>query len=280
VVNGECNGHYPKRHIASIIRHIKESAFLVSSQQEETMRYVGSPLCVVTRCFPVICFNGTAIFVNQCVLPVLQVLQQLPEGLAIAVLAASTAGFEKHLFVLQMSLHSLVIEAAFPSIHRHHSLTLDFDSLRDPTTACAVLHVATAETTGASPLQVLDLKHIPLTCGDHLLHLMSAACKSASNVQLDFGYVDPKAQPCSLDLAQFYPMMSNDHPLVQLSEALSHSSALTRLQLTSTSDLWDAVILERLFEPLTGLRSLEFSSSFHIFSNIYLDAPRAIAKLR
>jgi hypothetical protein len=80
---------------------------------------------------------------------------ELPEGLAIAVLAASPADLEHHLSILPESLHLLAIEAAYPSIRHLPSLTLEFNSLRDPTTAYAVLHAATAGATGARAPQEL-----------------------------------------------------------------------------------------------------------------------------
>jgi hypothetical protein len=67
---------------------------------------------------------------------VLKVLQQLPNVLAIEVLAASPADLEHHLSILPATLHLLAIEAAFPSIRRHRSLSLDFDSLRLPLQCC------------------------------------------------------------------------------------------------------------------------------------------------
>jgi hypothetical protein len=88
---------------------------------------------------------------------VLKVLEQLPEGLAIAVVAASPADFEHHLSILPASLHLVAVEAAFPSIRRDRFLSLDFNLLRHPSTAFEVLHVSTAETTGAKTLQTLEL---------------------------------------------------------------------------------------------------------------------------
>jgi hypothetical protein len=77
----------------------------------------------------------------------LQVLQQLPEGLAISVLAAAAADLEHQMSILPASLHPLAVEAAYPSIRRDHSLIFDFNcmwmtSLR---TSQAVLHAATRE---------------------------------------------------------------------------------------------------------------------------------------
>jgi hypothetical protein len=122
--------------------------------------------------------------VDQSVLSVLKVLLQLPEGLAIAVLAASPASLEHHLSVLPGSLHQLAIEAALPSIRRHHCLAFDFKSLRDPTTAYKVLHAATVGATGAKALQKLELKHIPVRCDNRLQQLIAAACRSASDVSV------------------------------------------------------------------------------------------------
>jgi hypothetical protein len=70
-----------------------------------------------------------------------QVLKKLPEGLAIAVLAAPPADLNHQLNILPASLHHLAIEAAFPSIRSQLSLTLDFNSdvKLKPETACAVL---------------------------------------------------------------------------------------------------------------------------------------------
>jgi hypothetical protein len=112
---------------------------------------------------------------------VLQVLQSLPESLAIAVLAASQAELEHQLVVLPASLHPLAIEAAYPSIRRDHSLTLDFSSPGDKIsfTTFAALHAAT---TGTCALRKLHLSHIPVQDNDHLLQLVAAACKSAADV--------------------------------------------------------------------------------------------------
>jgi hypothetical protein len=186
------------------------------------------------------------------------VLHKLPEGLAIAVLAASPADVEHHLSVLPSSLHPLAIEAAFPSIYRQQSLTLDFSSLRDPNTACAVLHAATSGTTGASALQALELKNIPLICGDHLVQLMSAACKSASDVRLQFGYINVDQVLHRLD----FPQLSHNTPSVHLNEALLQNSALTSLQLTFRDDPLNAFNLKGPFESCTGLQGLALSSSF------------------
>jgi hypothetical protein len=57
-----------------------------------------------------------------------QVLEQLPEELAIAVLTASQCGLNHLLSVLPASLHPLAIESAFPSIRHSQSLAFDFDS--------------------------------------------------------------------------------------------------------------------------------------------------------
>jgi hypothetical protein len=117
---------------------------------------VSCPLSYSQRAAP-----ASYVAVDQCVLTVLKVLKQLPEGLVMAVLTASAADVEHHLFVLPSSLHPLAIEVAFPSIRRDRSLTLDFASLRKSSTACVVLHAATAGTAEASSLHALDLKPTP-----------------------------------------------------------------------------------------------------------------------
>jgi hypothetical protein len=137
----------------------------------------------------------------QSVQPVLKVLQELPEGLAIAVLAASPADLHQQLDILPASLHHLAIEAAFPSIRRHHSLTLDFDSTVGANfgTACAVLHTAT---TAVSALRKLDLQHIPVQSNKRLLQLIAAACMSASDVSLSCGSDDANHSSQSQPFAQ------------------------------------------------------------------------------
>jgi hypothetical protein len=197
-------------------------------------------------------------------LSVRQVLQQLPEGLAIAVLAASPADLEQHLSILPVSLHPFAIEASFPSIRAHRSLNLDFASMRNPAAANMVLHAATAGTTEASALRGLELKNIPVKCNDCLQQLIPAAC-----VRLDF-------------------LCSHKHytylPFAQLETALSNNFALTSLQLTFSGDPWHAFSLDCLFESLTGLRSIELSSSkWHEIPFSYsvheVYAPRSISNL-
>jgi hypothetical protein len=89
----------------------------------------------------------------------MQVLEQLPEGLAIAVLAAPSASLDHKLSVLPASLHPLAAEAVFFSIRCHQSLTLDFDSQVGTGTAYKLLHAAT---TATRSLKEIDLKHIPV----------------------------------------------------------------------------------------------------------------------
>jgi hypothetical protein len=118
------------------------------------------------------------------ILSVLKVLEQLPEGLAIAVLAAAPVALHRQLEILPASLHHLAIEAAFPSIRRHHSLTLTFfpspgiKPREFAVAACAVLHAAI---TNNSALTHLEVSHIPVG-NDGLVQLISAACKSPSDL--------------------------------------------------------------------------------------------------
>jgi hypothetical protein len=113
----------------------------------------------------------------------LKVIQQLPENLAREVLAASPANLRYHLSILHGNLHRLAIEAAFPSIRRHQSLTLSIDSdlAGNAGIAYTVLHAAI---TACRALQRLHLNDIPLEDSVGLLQLISAACLSPSDVSL------------------------------------------------------------------------------------------------
>jgi hypothetical protein len=202
-------------------------------------------------------------------LNVLKVLQQLPEGLAIAVLTSSPADLEQHISILPSSLHPLAVEAAFPSIRRDHSLTLDFASLTGPMTAYTVLHAATAGSTAACDLQEVKLKQVPTSCNQRLQQVISATCRSASDVSLDFGCSD-------LQLVPEHP------PFLQLSEVLSHNSALTNLQLSFVGDPCLVIDLDYMFQSLAGLRSLALTSSrcrATVCSTDGLPAPRCITSL-
>jgi hypothetical protein len=174
---------------------------------------------------------------------VLKVLQKLPQGLAISVLAASKADLEKQLSILSESLHPLAVEATFPSIRSHHSLTLDLASLGNLTTACAVLHAAT---TAKNALQKLHLKHIPVCDNDHLLQLISAACRSALDVCLHFTHSNQRQVPQS-------------QPFVQLEATLSHNTALTSLQLSPPDVPYDFFKFECLLESLKSLQTLKLA---------------------
>jgi hypothetical protein len=89
----------------------------------------------------------------------MQVLEQLPEGVAIAVLSAPSASLDNTLSVLPANLHPLDVEATSFSIHCHRSIILDFDSPVERGTAIKLLHAATSVT---SSLRKIDLRHIPL----------------------------------------------------------------------------------------------------------------------
>jgi hypothetical protein len=114
-----------------------------------------------------------------------QVLGQLPEGLAIALLAAPSTHLDQKLSVLPASLQPLAVAATLFSIHRHRSLTLDFDSPLGKGNAYELLHAATTVT---GCMKKISLKHIPVQKDKHLLELIPAACKSASDVSLDYGH--------------------------------------------------------------------------------------------
>jgi Leucine-rich repeat (LRR) protein len=176
------------------------------------------------------------------VLTVLQVMNQLPEGLAVALLTASSADLNHQLDALPVSLHHLAVEAAFPSIRSHHSLTLNFNSTEKlkPGTACAVLHAATLAN---SALRKLHLSNISLKSNDRLLQVISAACMSSLDVSLSF----------NVDNVQRRLQQS---ALAKVSEALSCNTALTVLSLTFGNDPSQIFSLDSLLAVLTGLQSL------------------------
>jgi hypothetical protein len=200
------------------------------------------------------------------VIIVLQVINQLPEGLAIAVLTASSADLSHQLDVLPASMHHLAVEAAFPSICSHNSLTLDFKSTEKlkPGTACTVLHAATRTNCA---LRKLNLSHIPLKGNEPLLELISAACMSSLDVSLSFN-VDN------------VPPLFEGKALVKVGEALSCNTALTSLALTFRYDHSQIFSLDSLLEALTRLQSLKLAMNEHVMCfKDQVVAPRCIGKM-
>jgi hypothetical protein len=196
----------------------------------------------------------------------LKVLQELPEGLAIAVLAASPATLEHHISTLPASLHSLVIEAA---IRRKNSLTLHFSNRKNLNTAETVLHAATVGTTGLSALKKLEFYAIPVSCKDRLKQFMSSTCSSASDMHLTFGEIEWQLAPSS-------------PPFSQLEECLSRNTALTSLQLSFADDPWRVFEFDCLFQSLTGLQNLELKARMYSSHELYphnLHTPRGIVNL-
>jgi hypothetical protein len=182
---------------------------------------------------------------------VLKVLEQLPEGLAIAVLTASPASLDHHLYILPADLHPLAIEAAFPSMRQERTLALDLFSPSNEisSTTYAVMQAATA---AACALQKLHLRHIPVQNNDQLLQMIAAVCKSASDVNLSFECL--------------YSQYGRQwHSFAQVVEALSTNSDLSSLHLTFfCDDPCDVLDLDCLLRALTGSLkslSLEFSRS-------------------
>jgi hypothetical protein len=197
------------------------------------------------------------------VLPVGQVLEQLPEGLAIAVLSAPSAGLHDKLSEIPASLHPLAAAATLFSIHRHRSLTLDFDSPVGKGNAYELLH---AVTTATGSMKKISLKHIPVQKDNHLLELIPAACKSASDVALDYGHRCKKPVP---DLQH----------IVQLGAALSHNSALTNLHFTIQGRPGDDFRLDSLTDALTGLQSLSLIVVHSCPLSSHLPAPEHMLHL-
>jgi hypothetical protein len=207
---------------------------------------------------------------------VLQVLEQLPEGLAMSVLTASPADLDHQLDILPASLHHLAIEAALPSIRRHHSLTLSFRCLGDedkaegecegvvtvcPVQGHAVLHAAR---TAICALKVLDLRNIPLGGSDRLLQVISAACMCPSDIRLDFDFRNAQC-------------MYESNGLQQIVEALSSNTALTSLSLDVRRDASELFGFDSLLGALTGLQRLELSRDKHVYKpNHHVPAPSCI----
>jgi Leucine-rich repeat (LRR) protein len=182
-------------------------------------------------------------------MPVQQGLQELPESLAVAVLLASPVDLGHQLSILPESLHQHAINAAYPSIRRHHSLTLERNEVArtDRNTAYQVLQHAT---TAGSPLKKLVVRGIPILNNKHLLQPITAACKLASAVQLifEFGLQQDMHHPDAPGLQwQLY---------VQLGDALSTNTALTSLDLTACRGYRHRVNFDCMSEVLTGLPNL------------------------
>jgi hypothetical protein len=179
---------------------------------------------------------------------VLKVLQELPHCLVISVLAACPAELRQQLSTLAPSLHPLAIEAAFPSIRRYRSLTLTLAYMGASTTDCAVLHAAT---TATSALRKLHLKDICLRDHDDLLMLISAACRSALDVSLDFVH-------------RYMQLVPQSQSFAHLCDTLSHNTALTSLQLTFEQDPCHFFNLASLVKSLTDLHSLKLALCSHV----------------
>jgi hypothetical protein len=179
----------------------------------------------------------------------MQVLEQLPEVLAIAVLAASPAGLRHHLAILPADLHALAIKAAIPDIRSHDFLALNFDSpaFRDSPAAYEVLH---ASITAASVLKGLHLVNIPVRNSERLLQLIPSACISALDVSLEYG-----GYP-ELHLPEL-------QHIEQLGAALFHNTALTRLELTIRGNPCNPFNLDCLPDGLKGLQRLSLDLARH-----------------
>jgi Leucine-rich repeat (LRR) protein len=186
---------------------------------------------------------------------VLKVLQELPEGLAVSVLAASAADLQWHLSILPASLHPLAIEAAFPSIRRHHSLTLDISSFFGSNTPYTVLRAAT---TGTIALKKLHLQYISVCANDDLLQLISAACRSALDVNLEF-------------TNSYLHQVPDSQPYLQLEDTLSHNTALTSLQLSFPDIPCQFFRFELLLESLKSLQTLKLAPRGDFFRKVYHD---------
>jgi Leucine-rich repeat (LRR) protein len=173
-------------------------------------------------------------------LSALQVLDQLPQVLAVAVVAASSGDLNRKLCNLPPSLHHLAVEATFPSIH--HSLTFSFEPNVRASRRAAYAVLQAAITPGR-PLKTLKLSHIPVQCPERLHNLISAVCMSASDVSLSFD--DYNVMPTH-----------QGNALAQIGEALSRSKELTSLSLAFMSNPSRTFNFNRLLQASTGLQSL------------------------
>jgi Leucine-rich repeat (LRR) protein len=196
---------------------------------------------------------------------VVQVLEQLPDGLAVAVLSASPADLRSQLLVLPESLYPLAMDAAFPSIRQQHSLTLDFLPLtgRDTIMAAAVLHAATMV---SSALKRVKLGSIPVQNSEHLLQLIPAACSAALDVRLEYGH-ESEVQVPKL------------HHIEQLGAGLAPNTVLTRLELSFHGQPYHGFHLEGLTDSLTGLHSLTLERGWHRAVQVPIPVPRSIGNL-
>jgi hypothetical protein len=106
-----------------------------------------------------------------------------------------------------------------------------------------MLHAAT---TATSSLKKIHLKHIPVCNSKYIQELSFEACKSASDVSLDYGNRG----------TWFVPTLQH---VVQLGAVLSQNPALTSLHFTIQGQPSDGYRLNCLTYALTGLQSLSLS---------------------
>jgi hypothetical protein len=173
---------------------------------------------------------------------VLQVLQQLTEGLAITVLAMAPADIDHQLSILPVRFHSLVIDAAFPAIRQYHALVLDNNSMswKNPSPFYSALFAAI---TGSIVLRRLKVQHVPDSNNECLLQLILIACKSASDIALDY-------ESCK---SQQVPGLKH---IEQLCEVLTQNPFLTSLELSVGGPPHDDFTFDSMLAALTNLQSL------------------------
>jgi hypothetical protein len=204
--------------------------------------------------------------VDRYELPALQVLEQLPEGLAVAVLAAAPLELDFQLSMLPIHLHPLAVEAAFPSIRQDHYLSLDFNlmSWRNPACVYEALHAAITST---RPLQKLSVQGIPECSNACLFQLILVACISASDVSLDYHFC------CS----QQVPLMRH---FEQLRKVLCQNSSLSSLEVTCGGRPWESESFNGLLEALTNLHSLSFGMEVPDADSNSVSVPQCIVALK
>jgi hypothetical protein len=195
---------------------------------------------MITGCLIVICCPSN-VSQAKTLLFVLHVLQMIPKGLAIAVLAVSSHDIGQQRSILPDSMHPLAIGAAFPSILSHHFFTFYFASLENPESTFQILHAAT---TASIALQKLHLKLIPVCDNEHVLQLISAACRSAMEITLDF-------PPSHLQRVRYSQLFA------ELGVTRSHNMTLASLELTLHGGPCHLLIFDYLLPPMATLSTLQ-----------------------
>jgi hypothetical protein len=196
----------------------------------------------------------------------MQVLEQLPEGLALTVLRAAQVPTDRLLSMLPTRLHSLAIEACFPFLLEEHFLSLDFNNYtwETPEAIYAALHAAV---TAITALETVSVQRILDLNNDGLLKLIISTCKSASGVRLDYE-------------SMFRLDVPEPEHIQQLGEVLSQNSSLTSLELSFSGQPTDTFNFDGLLDKLTNLQSLSLRMIVPYGGPRSLSAPQCIVNMK